>query len=90
MIRYFAEDKAAKKLSFQNVLKRIVPHLQTSGVIEGSHTIQSGMDLLAPDKGSTVQTVEEVGESLYSTDGDSQVSPCVARQKRREVKVAKH
>ncbi|KAH7054946.1 hypothetical protein BKA57DRAFT_489768 [Linnemannia elongata] len=44
------------------------------------------MDLLAPDKGSTVQTVEEVGESLYSTDGDSQVSPCVARQKRREVK----
>ncbi|KAG0243602.1 hypothetical protein BGW41_001813 [Actinomortierella wolfii] len=85
MTRYFTEDKAARKLSFRNIIKRRRTQLQTSGVIKGSRIIQSGMDLLAPDGCSTILTAEEMEESPYSLDGESQTSPCVARQTRIEM-----
>ncbi|KAF9338834.1 hypothetical protein BGZ91_007773 [Linnemannia elongata] len=43
------------------------------------------MDLLISES-STTQAAEEAGESPYSTDGESEASPCVARQRRRDVK----
>ncbi|KAG0233795.1 hypothetical protein BGW42_007166 [Actinomortierella wolfii] len=55
------------------------------------------MDLLAPDRSfyssqsyrlkgcSTIQKAEEMEESPYSLDSESQMSPCVARQTRIEV-----
>ncbi|KAG0215006.1 hypothetical protein BGX33_001621 [Mortierella sp. NVP41] len=74
--------KATSKLSLLTATKRCRTQLEVSGVIKGSHMIQSGMNLLVPE-----------ANSPYSTDDGSQggecsgaVSPSVAHQERREVR----
>ncbi|KAF9177176.1 hypothetical protein BGZ51_009034 [Haplosporangium sp. Z 767] len=87
------EDAKAAKLSLLTATKRRRTQLEISGVIKGSHMIQSGMDTLVPETKSLTQTVDETEYSPYSTVNDSQggkcsnaTSPCVAYQKRREAR----
>ncbi|KAF9123438.1 hypothetical protein BGW39_008969 [Mortierella sp. 14UC] len=69
MSTVLAEDKAASKLSLAGVIKRHRTKLEISGVVKGSHLIQSGMDTLVPEGSSGVSRTSRTGSS---SDEDSQ------------------